>query len=135
MHHPEAVKMFLLRKLFSCTDVLDIQISSHAIKPSTIKQFSYATFWHFPTVHYRELKINLDIGEKIVCRIFMTLAIHERWIGIHRNQFFLMNVCEARIMWNEIGVLLIVDSLNFPSRLDARTCRFKFRTRKGIRLF
>jgi hypothetical protein len=50
----------------------------------------------------------------------------------------LMEVGEARIMWNEIvheiRILFIIYSLNFPSRLDARACRLEFRTWKGIRL-
>lgn len=124
------------RKVF-CVDTEGprfLKIPSHAIKQSTIKQFSYATFRHFSAVHYRQLKVNLDIGEKVVCRIFMAFAIHERRIRIHRNQFFLVDVCEARVMWNEIRVLFVVDSLNFPSRLDACACRLEFRTRKSIRL-
>jgi hypothetical protein len=65
----------------------------------------------------------------------MAIAIHERWVGIHWNQLLLVDTREAGVVWNEIWVLFVVDSLNFPSRFDARACwRLEFRTRKGIRL-
>lgn len=63
----------------------------------------------------------------------MSVAVDERRIGVHRNQFFL--VYKTRVMGNEIGILLIINSLNFPSRFDARAlCRLEFWTRKGIGL-
>lgn len=48
------------------------------------------------------------------------------------DEFFLVDVCEAWVMRYEIWVLFVIDSLNFPSRFDART--FEFGTGKSIHL-
>lgn len=93
-----------------------------------MKQVSYAALRYLSAIHYRQLKINLDVSEQVVRWVFMTFAIHKRRIGIHGNQLFLMDARETGIMWNEIGVLFVIYSLYFPSRFDACACRLEFRT-------
>lgn len=102
-------------------------ITFSSVIKQKVKQFSYTTLGDF-AVHQRELEVDFDVGEKVVRRVFMSLAVHERRVGVHRYQLLLVDVGEARVVRDQIGILFIVDSLDFPSRLDARASRLELWT-------
>lgn len=89
------------------------------------KQFSYATFGDL-SIHQQSIEVDLDVGEEVARRVFMSLSVHKRRIGVLQlDELFLVDVREARVVGDEIGVLFIIDSLNFPSRLDARSLKLR----------
>lgn len=50
----------------------------------------------------------------------MAVAVHERRVRVLEfDQLFLVDICEAGVVGDEIWVLFVVYSLNFPSRLYA----------------
>lgn len=91
---------------------------------------SHTTFVYYVAV--KDIKIDLNVGE-----------IPVRFVRVlHGDELFTGNVCVAWILWDQVGVLFIVDCLYFASRFDAGVfvaCagirRLEFGTREGVRLF